>query len=108
MRAMPTPTAEAALDVHIASFVVHVVPRHVLAVAADVAGLAGAEVHAATPEGKLIVTLESIGPAALLDAVASIQRMPGVINAALVYQCADTPEAMNEELPDAHSPQGLH
>ena len=34
-------------------------------------------------------------------AVASIQRLDGVLSAALVYQCADSLDAMNEEIADA-------
>ena len=33
---------------------------------------------------------------------ATMRIAMGVLSAALVYQCADTLEAMNEELPDAH------
>jgi len=108
VRHLPTPGPDDADDVHIASFIVHVVPKHVMAVAARVAELPGAEVHAATPEGKIVVTLEAVGSGPILGTVGTIQQIPGVINAALVYQCADTAESMNEELPDAHSPQGLH
>ena len=39
----------------------------------------------------------------MTDAVAAIQRMPGVLSAALVYQCADTLQAMNEEMPNAQA-----
>ena len=43
-------------------------------------------------------------PAALMKCSrgwTSIQRTDGVLSAALVYQYADTLEAMNEEIPDA-------
>jgi len=93
---------------HIASLVVHTLPRCVDTVAEQVAMLPGAEVHAVAALGKLVVTLEGQGSGPILDTIATIQRIDGVINAALVYQAADTLEAMNEELPDAHRPQGLH
>ena len=35
------------------------------------------------------------------DFVNGIQRADGVLSAALVYQCADSLEVMNEEIPDA-------
>ena len=44
----------------------------------------------------------------MLAKVAGIQRTDGVLSAALVYQCADTLEAMNEEIPDADRSTGLH
>ena len=107
MRNLPVLGEGATDEVHIASFVVHVVPAHVQAVARQVADLPGAEVHAATPEGKVVVTLEARGAAPILSTAATIGQMPGVINVALVYQCADTEESMNEELPDAHCTQGV-
>ncbi len=42
----------------------------------------------------------------MLSKVASIQHTDGVLSAALVYQCADTLEAMNEEIPDGDRPEG--
>ena len=89
---------------HIASLVVHTLPHRVDDVAVQVATLHGAEVHAVAAIGKLVVTLEAPGSGPILDTIATIQRLDGVINAALVYQAADTLEAMNEELPDAHCP----
>jgi nitrate reductase NapD len=38
----------------------------------------------------------------MLSRVSAIQRTDGVLSAALVYQYADTVEAMNEEIPDAN------
>ena len=40
---------------------------------------------------------------AMSDAVLAIQRLPGVLSASLVYQCADTLQAMNEEMPHAQA-----
>jgi nitrate reductase NapD len=85
-------------ELHIASLVVHCAPRRVEAVAAMVAGLADAQVHATSPDGKLVVTLEAQTADEMADAVAGIQRIDGVLSAALVYQCADSLAAMNEEI----------
>ena len=109
VRQVPDPAAgDAAVDVHIASFIVHTTPAQVMNVAARVAEMPGAEVHAATPEGKVVVTMEAAGSAPILDTISTIQQLPGVISAALVYQCADSAESMNEEISDADRPQGLH
>ncbi len=90
-------------ELHIASLVVHVAPRRVAGVAKMVSGLPGAEVHASSPNGKLVVTLEAASAEAMIQRVADIQRMDDVLSAALVYQCADSLEAMNEEVPDAQA-----
>ena len=48
-------------------------------------------VHAASPSGKLVVTLEASSADEMMSKVTGIQRTDGVLSAALVYQCADTP-----------------
>jgi nitrate reductase NapD len=66
-----------------------------------VAALPGARVHSVSPAGKLVVTLEAGTAGEILSQVNEIQRTYGELSAALVYQCADSLEAMNQELPDA-------
>lgn len=85
-------------ELHIASLVVHSTPRRLDSVASTVAALPGAVVHAATANGKLVVTLEAPDAIAMSERVADIQRIDGVLSAALVYQCADSLDAMNEEI----------
>ena len=55
----------------------------------------------ASRNGKLVVTLEASTADEMMSRITGIQRTDGVLSAALVYQCADTLEAMNEEIPDA-------
>lgn len=88
-------------ELHIASLVVHAAPDRAAAVEQTLQRLHGAEVHARTGHGKLVVTLEAETAAAMSDRVLRIQRIAGVLSAALVYQCSDTLQAMNEEMPDA-------
>jgi nitrate reductase NapD len=98
---MPTVPCE---ELHIASLVVHSTPRRVSQVERAIAALAGAEVHARTEAGKLVVTLETATSDDMLARVNAIQRIDGVLSAALVYQCADSLASMNEEIPDADGP----
>lgn len=90
-------------ELHIASLVVHSTPRRRESVAHVIAALPGALVHAASENGKLVVTLEAATSDAMSAMVSSIQRSDGVLSAALVYQCADSLESMNEEVPDAQA-----
>ncbi|MCW5657784.1 MAG: chaperone NapD [Burkholderiaceae bacterium] len=85
-------------ELHIASLVVHVLPRRVPALAAWIGQLPGARVHAHNALGKLVVTLEAGHERGLLDVLGRIQRAAGVLSATLVYQCVDSLDAMNEEL----------
>jgi len=88
-------------ELHITSLVVHSTPRRVQGVSELIAAMPGARVHAASPAGKLVVTLEAGSAGEILSQVNGIQRTDGVLSAALVYQCADSLDAMNEEIPDA-------
>jgi nitrate reductase NapD len=85
-------------QLHIASLVVHARPQRVAALVAHIGTLPGACVHGHNALGKLVVTLEALQEAALLDTLGRIQRADGVLSATLVYQCVDSLEAMNEEL----------
>jgi nitrate reductase NapD len=88
-------------ELHIAGLVVHAAPRRLEGVAAAVAALPGAVIHGSSSGGKLVVTLEAPSAEALTREVGAIQHIDGVLSAVLVYQCADTLEAMNEEMSDA-------
>ena len=89
-------------ELHISSLVVHSTPGRVERVCEAIATMPGAIVHAGSPTGKLVVTLEASTAGEMLSAITGIQRIDGVLSAALVYQCADTLAAMNEEMPDAN------
>lgn len=90
-------------ELHISSLIVHVAPGSLEAVGAAVAALPGACVHAASPAGKMVVTLEHPTAAMTTDVIADMHALRGVLSVALVYQCADTLEAMNEEMTDAQT-----
>jgi len=98
---------EATQELHIASLVVYSTPTRTEGVAMLISGLVGAEVHAAAG-GKLVVTLEADSARQMIDKVKQIQCTEGVLSAALVYQCADTLAAMNEEISDDDGATGLH
>ena len=88
-------------ELHITSLVVHSTPKRVNDVSNAIAAMPGARIHAMSSSGKLVVTLEAITADEMLSRITAIQRADGVLSAALVYQCADTLEAMNEEMLDA-------
>ena len=88
-------------EVHISSLVVHATPKRVKSVEEGIAMMPGARVHGSSRTGKLVVTLDANSTDEMLCRITAIQRLEGVLSAALVYQCADTLEAMNEEVPDA-------
>ena len=88
-------------ELHIASLVVHSAPRWLSSVAGAIGAMPGAVVHACSSNGKLVVTLEALSAEDMSRQVSDIQHLNGVLSAALVYQCADSLDAMNEEIADA-------
>ncbi len=89
---------EPVAEVHVAGFVVRAYPAAVPRVAAALATMPGVQVHAATDEGKLVVTAEAADAATIADTLCRIQTHDGVLSAALVYQHIESIEAMSEEV----------
>src|SRR6478736_1600473 len=95
-------------ELHISSLVVHSTPKRLQQAERVIAAIPGAQVHASSANGKIVVTLEASTLDEMSVKVAGIQHTEGVLSAALVYQCVDSLDAMNEEIPDADAPAGLH
>jgi nitrate reductase NapD len=51
----------------------------------NLAALNGVEVHAATEEGRLIVTIEADSDQAVANMFEEINHLPGVLSASMVY-----------------------
>jgi periplasmic nitrate reductase NapD len=92
-----------AAELHVAGIVVHAAPRRLEGIAAGVAALPGAQVHATSGAGRLVVTLEAESADAMTAAIGRIQHLEGVLSAALVWQGADSLARMNEEIPNAEA-----
>lgn len=56
------------------------------AVARRIRALRGARIHAATPDGKLVVTLEAATGRRVLARLSALREMAGVLSASLVYE----------------------
>lgn len=71
--------------VHIASLLIHIRPELLDAVKTNLRHLDGLELHQESPQGKLVVVLETEHERHILDRIDQINNLPGVLNAALVY-----------------------
>ncbi|MBE0594035.1 MAG: chaperone NapD [Gemmatimonadales bacterium] len=56
--------------------------------------IAGVEVHAVTPEGRMVVTVERSDDGAATEALEAVARVDGVLSTALVYH---HDEMLNDE-----------
>ncbi len=95
-------------EVHIAGVLVHALPERVEAVACALAGWPGVEVPAASEAGRLVVVCECASDAAIVALIARIRELAGVVDAALVYQHAESARAMEEEIGDDADPARVH
>ncbi|ENY70379.1 NapD protein [Aeromonas diversa CDC 2478-85] len=76
-------------EYHVSSLLVLTQPAKRHEVAAAVALIEGAEVHAVSDEGKLVVTLEGGRQRQIIEAIDRINAVPSVISAALIYHQFD-------------------
>ncbi|MBI5041835.1 MAG: chaperone NapD [Gammaproteobacteria bacterium] len=70
---------------NISGVIVRARPEKLAAVRARLADIAGVEIHAATEDGRLIVTVEEESDRDLADTVLSLHDVPGVLSASMVY-----------------------
>jgi nitrate reductase NapD len=101
----PAPSDE---EWHIAGVIVHARPEHLDAVRAAIESMAGAEVHAQSEAGKLVVTLEAPTTHAISAHLMFLHQLYGVLSATLVYQHNEDGAAMNEEISDERLASGLY
>jgi nitrate reductase NapD len=89
--------------VHVASFVVRAFPDRMAAVLAHVRARPHLECIAA--EGtRLVLVTELPSERHLVELLAELEGIPGVLNAALVYHHAETAAQLEEAVPDAVHP----
>jgi nitrate reductase NapD len=74
---------------HIAGVVVRTRPASVEAVQQRIGKLAGAEVHATSPDGRLVVTVEGSDRRKVTDMIYLLDRLEGVLSASMAYEHSD-------------------
>ena len=72
-------------EIHISSMVVHAMPDYLLDVRKKIEELPGTEIHAESPNGKLVVVLESQTQTYITDVIEKIACLDHVLSTALVY-----------------------
>lgn len=85
-------------EVHVAGVLVHAHPEAASKLAQTIAAFPGAQVHAVSREGKLVITLEGPTADAITGGLDRMQTLDGVLAASLVYQHSEGAAAMDEEV----------
>ena len=74
----------------IASVLVQARPARLAEVETAIGALAGCEIHARDPRGKLVVVVEAATTGAIGSTLNTIALLPDVLSAALVFHASDT------------------
>lgn len=85
-------------EIHIAGVIAYCDPAQLATIKARIGLLPGAECHAQSAQGKLVITLETEGIRRTVDCMDAIRALPGIYDVSLVYQHAETAAAMEQEL----------
>ncbi len=77
-------------EVHISSLVVHCQPDHLAALKQAIESFANAEIYGDSPDGKIIVVLETENQGFITDTIDAINNLPNVLSTVLVYHQIET------------------
>lgn len=84
-------------EIHVAGVLVHAKADRLTDVTTRISAIPGAEVITATPEGKIIVVLETTSSARIAEALTSLSGTDGVLSTSLVYEHHEAIETMQEQ-----------
>jgi nitrate reductase NapD len=75
---------------NISSAIVYSRPDQEGALRTQLAALTGIEVHAVTDDGKMVITIEADNDRAAVDTYETIERLPGVLSMAMIFQQSES------------------
>ncbi len=83
---------------NISSAILHIAPLQLTAARTAIEQLPGVEIHAESPEGKMVVVIEDSDTNSAADTYVALHGIPGVASVAMVYQYSDDePETSDTE-----------
>jgi nitrate reductase NapD len=83
---------------NISSAILHIVPDRLVEAREALLKLSGLEIHAESPEGKMVVVLEDDDLESAANKYVTLHGMPGVASVAMVYQYSDDESVETEEV----------
>jgi nitrate reductase NapD len=83
---------------NISSAILHIVPGRLVEAREALLKLSGLEIHAESPEGKMVVVLEDDDLESAANKYVTLHGMPGVASVAMVYQYSDDESVETEEV----------
>ena len=104
----PAGEAGTSCQFHVAGVVIYTQSDRCDSIVNAIGVLPGAQVHAATADGRLVVTLEGTRSSSVEEQLNAINALPGVFASALVYQHHEDLESLKEEFVDEADPSRIH
>ncbi|NBI54827.1 chaperone NapD [Photobacterium alginatilyticum] len=77
-------------EVHISSLVVHCYPEHLSSIKLHIDTFNDAEIYGDSPEGKIVIVLETENQGFITDTIEAINNIPNVLSTVLVYHQIET------------------
>ncbi len=74
---------------NISSAILHIAPGRIDEARSALLAMSGLEIHAETPEGKMVVVLEDDDLESAANKYVALHAAPGVASVAMVYQYSD-------------------
>jgi len=75
--------------IEICGVLIHAKPGFSAEVQTELLKMPGVEVHEATDDNRLVVTVERVGEASLADSLSAFNSIPNVLSATLIYEHAE-------------------
>ena len=75
--------------IEICGVLIHAKPGFSEGVQTQLLAMPGVEIHEATDDDRLIVTVERVGEASLADSLSAFNSIPHVLSATLIYEHAE-------------------
>jgi len=75
--------------IEICGVLIHAKPGFSEGVQTELLLMPGVEVHEATDDNRLVVTVERVGEASLADSLSAFNSIPNVLSATLIYEHAE-------------------
>jgi nitrate reductase NapD len=86
------------VEVNISGIVVHAHPDHLPVVQTGLDNMGGVEIHAISPDHKMVVTIEASDDRATTECFEQIRQLPGVLSASMVYHHFEEDAALEQEI----------
>lgn len=85
-------------ELHISSLLIHIRPDDMEALAANLQGRKGTEIHAQDPSGKMVLVLETEHEQHIVETIDFIEQQQGVLAVSMSYHHVERADMLAQEI----------